>query len=71
MEENCFFQFSRFSILVGKNWNDENWDLSGRGANYEVILLAISGKIWVWGLFLMVFQGIWGLIRASMPPISI
>ena len=71
MEESCFFQFSGFSILAGKSWNGENWDLAGRGANYEVILLAISGKIWVWGLFLMVFQGIWGLIRASMPPISI
>ena len=43
----------------------------GEVQNYEVILLAISEKIWVSGLFLMVFKGIWGLIRASIPPISI
>ena len=43
MEESCFFQFSGFSILAGKSWNGENWNLAGRGAklwgNY-------TGNIW-------------------------
>ena len=66
--------FLNFPDLV--NWLEKVGMLKigiwlGEVQDYEVILLAISGKILVWGLFCMVFQGIWGLIRASMPPISI
>ena len=43
MEESCFFQFSKFSILVGKNWNGENWDLAARGAK---LLGNFTGIIW-------------------------
>ena len=38
-----FFQFSKFSIIVGKNWNGENWDLAARGAK---LLGNFTGIIW-------------------------
>ena len=63
-----------FKILVNKLdkvWLVKIGNWLGKGQHFVVFLPAISSKIWIWWLFLSIFQVLWGENGVYLPPVSI